>query len=409
MPAALALNMGAAAPIAFLACALAMGAVVLCCAEAGSRVPTSGGMYGYIEAALGPLAGFVAGFMGVWLSSALACGGIAAAFAAVLGAGVPALSGPLAHAAIIVLAIAGLSAVNLAGARTTSRFIAVGTAVKLVPLLVFLVVGIWFVRADALAASAAVTSGGFGRAVILALFAFSGMETTLSASGEVDRPERNIPRALFGAMLFVLVLYTGIQLVAQGLLGAALAGSAAPLADAIGTVSPALRLLLLAASAGSMLFWIASDVFGAPRVLFAFARDRLLPAVLGRVSATRGVPVPAVATHAAVAIAFGVSGTFESLAVLSALTTTVLYALACAAAWRLHARDVAFAGPPIRFRILPVAAVVGIVAMIAIVAQASRAEILGTAATTLGSAILYWIARAVGSRRAKGSGARPRA
>ena len=52
---------------------LAMGSVVLCCAEAGSRVPTSGGISGYVEAALGPLAGFIAGFMGVWLSSAVAC------------------------------------------------------------------------------------------------------------------------------------------------------------------------------------------------------------------------------------------------------------------------------------------------------------------------------------------------
>ena len=58
-PGALAACMGRSAPIAFIICAIAMGAVTICFAEGGSRVATSGGAYGVIEAAFGPLAGYI--------------------------------------------------------------------------------------------------------------------------------------------------------------------------------------------------------------------------------------------------------------------------------------------------------------------------------------------------------------
>ncbi|MEI5579233.1 amino acid permease, partial [Streptomyces brasiliscabiei] len=66
---------------------------------------------------------------------------------------------------------------------------------------------------------------GFGRGLILTLFAFTGMETALGASGEVSAPSRTVPRALFAAMLFILALYLGAQFGAGHMLGAALPAS----------------------------------------------------------------------------------------------------------------------------------------------------------------------------------------
>jgi len=57
-PWALAVSVGALAPMAFLGCGIAGGAVAICFAKGGSRIPTSGGVYGYIEAAFGPVAGY---------------------------------------------------------------------------------------------------------------------------------------------------------------------------------------------------------------------------------------------------------------------------------------------------------------------------------------------------------------
>ncbi len=92
LPAGMARAAGPYALIAYLLCALAMAAVVLCFAEAGSRVPTSGGPYGYVEAAFGPLPAFVMGVL-LWLSAVLASGGIAAGLADALARFVPSLGG----------------------------------------------------------------------------------------------------------------------------------------------------------------------------------------------------------------------------------------------------------------------------------------------------------------------------
>jgi len=394
LPAGMARAAGPFALVAYLICAVAMAAVVLCCAEAGSRVPTSGGIYGYVEAAFGPLAGFVAGVL-LWLSCVLACGGIASAVAAALAKLAPELAGPLPRAGLIAATIGLLILLNCSGVRTASRVISIATAVKLLPLALFVGVGVFFVDPSKLGAGAAPDIGGINRAVILSLFAFQGMETVLGANGEVDRPARTLPRALIGSMAFVAVLYVTIQVVAQGLLGDGLAASTAPLADALARVDPRLGTVILIGMAVSMFGWIGSDLLGAPRVLFAFARDGFLPPLLGRVSPRSHVPVPAIVTHGSIAIVLGISGAFEELAVLSVLGACVLYIGGCAAAWRLSRKDVALMGPPLRLRGLTLFTAIGIVSMAAVIALAQPIELAGLGAAMLGACLLYWIARRV--------------
>ncbi len=394
LPGGMARAAGPYALVAYLLCAAAMAAVVMCCAEAGSRTPTSGGIYGYVEAAFGPLAGFVAGVL-LWLSCVLACGGIAAALAGALGGLVPALAGPGARALVIVGAIGSLAAVNAAGVGTAARLISAATAVKLLPLLLFVGVGAFFLDPAKLGQGPAPSLGGVGRAVILSLFAFQGMETVLGANGEVRRPARTLPLALTGAMAFVAVLYVAVQLVAQGLLGGALGGSAAPLSDAISRVDPRLGAVVLAGAALSMFAWIASDLLGAPRVLFAFARDGYLPAVLGRLSPRTQAPTAAIALHAVLAAALALTGTFEQLAVLSVLSACLLYIGGCLAAWRLRRAGVADAGPPLRVRGLAAWVVLGAGSMAAVIALARPGEIAGLAGAVVGSVLLYAAARAL--------------
>ena len=390
LPAGMARAAGPYALIAYLLCALAMAAVVLCFAEAGSRVPTSGGTYGYVEAAFGPLAGFVAGVL-LWLSCVLAAGGIASAFAAALGRLAPALAQPGWQAALIVAVLALVAAVNLSGVRSAARLIAATTLVKLVPLALFVVVGVLFLRPANLSAGVSPDAAGIGRAILLSLFAFQGMETTLGASGEVTDPARTLPRALVGAMAFVALFYIAIQTIAQGLLGTALAGSTAPLADAMATIDPRLGVLLVVGTAISMGAWLGSDMLGAPRVLFAFARDGYLPERLGRVSRT-GVPLPAILTHAVLAALLAVTGTFETLVVLSVLSSCALYFGGCAAALVLRRRGVALAGTPLRLPGLTGWTLLGCGSMVAVILLAHWDEILGLAAAVAGSCVLYWLA-----------------
>ncbi|HJT97548.1 MAG TPA: APC family permease [Rhodanobacteraceae bacterium] len=236
------------------------------------------------------------------------------------------------------------------------------------------------------------------RASIVLIFAFSGVESALVPSGEVKDPARTVPRAIFGAMFAITVLYIAIQLVAQGVLGAALAQSSAPLADAMGEISPLLRALMLAGAAVSMLGWISGDILATPRVLFAFARDRLMPRVLGRVHARTHAPYVAILCYATVVLVLALTGTFAELAVAATLLVAIPYAGGCAAAWVLARRGVALDGTPLGFRWLGLAAAIGIASMIVVVSLAARAEIIGLVAVVAIAAGLYVMGTRIAAR-----------
>jgi amino acid transporter len=394
VPAALAAAIGPYAPWAFVVCAFAIGAVAICFAEGGSRVPTSGGAYGYITAAFGPMTGFVAGTL-LYFSNVLACGGISAALADAVVSVLPDALRPAAHAAVIVAAVGGIALVNLRGVALGARLINTMTLVKLIPLVLFLVVGAAAIHAANFVQSAAQTaaedSSGVGRALILALFTFTGMETPICASGEVKNPTRTIPRALLMGLLVVTVIYVGVQVVAQGILGPALAGASVPLADAMARVGPVLRVLMLIGAAVSMFGWISSDILSSPRILFALSRDALLPAIFGRLHAARATPYVAILFHAALAMGLALTGSFAELAVLSTLAVAPLYIGACAAAWYLARRRVALAGEPLSFRWLGLAAVIGTGSMVFLVGLATWKEIEGLFGLIAAALALYFI------------------
>jgi amino acid transporter len=386
LPGAIAAGAGRLGPLAFLACAVAMGPVVMCFAEGGRRVPTSGGPYGYIEAAFGPLAGFIAASL-LLVGCVLACGGVLAA----LGAAVASvLTGSLAAAArpIVVLGtLAFFVAANINGAATGTRLIKAGTGLKLIPLLVFVVVGVATLHGGLESNLPTPSAAGFGRSMIMALYLLNGMEIPLSASGEVAHPSRTIPRAIVVAMTFVTVLYVTIQVVVGAMLGPSLATSSAPLADAMARVSPALQALMVAGAAVSMLSWLGSDLLGAPRALFVLARDGLLPASLGRLHPRTHAPHIAILCYGSIAAVLALTGTYVELAVLNALAIAALYAASCAAVWSLSRR--AEEPRPKGASLLNLSGLLGIASMLLVIALASWSEIIGLCATILAATLCY--------------------
>lgn len=404
VPAALAASLGAYAPAAFLVCAVSIGTIAICFAEGGSRIPTSGGAYGYIEGAFGPLAGYVAGML-LWFSAMLANGGVAAALADVTASVAPTRWASTAHALTIIGLIGGIAWVNTRGVAEGVRLVDAATMFKLVPLGVFLLACAGAMHRSNFVTSTPTTSASVSRALILALFAFSGMEIAVAASGEVEQPARTIPRALALGMAFITVLYVAIQTVAQGTLGPALAASNAPLADAMARAHPTLRWLMLAGAGISMFGYISASLLANPRTLFALARDGFLPRVLGRVHPKSHTPYVAILCYAALAMGLALTGTFAELAVLSMLAMSVLYIGACAAAWQLARRGVALAGAPLNFKWLGAAATIGIASMLAMIALASRVEIVGLLALVGASVLIYLVqTRSLAGRRDKQPG-----
>jgi amino acid transporter len=217
------------------------------------------------------------------------------------------------------------------------------------------------------------------------------MEASLCASGEVMQPNRTIPRALTIAVLSTTILYIAIQLIAQGILGQSLANSKVPLADAMAHIHPALRVVMFAGTALSMVGWLSSDMLGSPRQLFAFARDGLLPRVLGKLRPRSHAPYAAILCYSTIAIVLALTGTFAELVVLSTLATAALYIAGCAASWVLARRGVALSGTPLNFRFLGAATVIGISSMLSLIALGSHQEIIGLATLIAASVLLYLI------------------
>jgi APA family basic amino acid/polyamine antiporter len=398
LPAALAAYIGVFAPLAYLVGAIAVGAVAICFAEAGSRVSTSGGTYGYIEAAFGPLPAYVTGVLQL-IGDTLGCASITAALADMVVHGLMRSHLAPTRAVIIVSVIAGLAILNIGGVGRAARFINAVTLAKLLPLAIFVIVGAGSVHTANLLVDTRPSLESCGRALILILFALSGMETSLSASGEVLNPARTVPRALAIAMLTVVGLYVSVQVVTQGILGAALARSTMPLADAMTGISPTLRILMIAGAALSMFGFLSSNVLGTPRMLFALARDGLLPRILGRVHARHRTPHIAILLYSALALSLALTGTFVELAILSALVTVPVYIAGCFAAWRLAQRGVRRADEPLNFPWLVPAVIIGVGSMLTLIALASRREMLGLTALIVGSALGYVLQTRVFTRR----------
>jgi APA family basic amino acid/polyamine antiporter len=346
LPADVAGRLGPAAPLAYLVCAVAMALIVLCFAEAGSRVPLSGGLYAYVEVAFGPRAGFVMGVL-LWAGLSAAAGLVASFFADAVGALVPASAGTVPRAALIVTTFAVLAVINLRGIRTANGVNAGITVAKLLPLALFIIVGLIALEPSSLEWTATPPPSEVADASAVLIFAFLGVEAALVPSGEVRDPARTIPRAVFIAIGGVTVVYLATQVAAQSALGSALATSATPVADAAGAVLGGWgRTLILVGSAVSMLGYIGGVTLAIPRLLFAFARDGFLPRALAAVHDRARTPHVAIIVQTALHATLAVTGAWKTLIYIANGATLAIYLVCCFATIELRRRNVTGTGRP---------------------------------------------------------------
>jgi basic amino acid/polyamine antiporter, APA family len=338
--------LGSAAPLAYIACAIVIGLVVLCFAEAGSRVSATGGTYAYVETALGPMWGFVAGCL-VLATGTSAAAGVSSGLGRSILALFPGTQGWVLYVLIVVL-VSALVWINLRGVRTGARVIEAATVFKLFPLLAFVIVGAFFIDpANLRWGSVPDMSAVLGTAGVV-IFAFSGIEGSLVPSGEVKNPSKSVPRAAFLALGAATLLYLAIQFVALGVLGPALANDdTTPLASAAGHVagSPG-RTLLIVGAVVSMFGYLSANILSEPRGLFAFSRDGFLPKQLSDVHPKYHTPHRAILLYGFIVAVIALSNTFEQLAIFANLAALMLYFLCAIAAWTLRRRDVRADGEP---------------------------------------------------------------
>ena len=375
-----------------------MALIVLCFAEAGSRVSMTGGPYAYVETAFGPFVGFLTGML-LWVAVTLALSAVASFFVDAVGAMFPSL--PLwGKRGALLATLVTLAAANARGVGPMARFNTVATVAKLAPLIVLIVVGLLVMHPANLHWSRTPSTAEVSRASILLMFAFFGVESALVPSGEVIDPARTVPRAIFAAMAAVTTLYIIIQVVAQGLLGASLAGDPTPLASAAAVaLGPAGRSMILIGSIVSMFGYVSGMMLAVPRMLFALGRDGFLPSAVARVHPVRGTPHVAIAAQTVIVGALAVSGFFEVLAIASNVAALLVYAACAAAVLELRRREVRTGGIPFRIPaggVVPVAALAIIGLMLSSV---QKNEWLAALAVVCVATVVYAVT--LPSRRAR--------
>ncbi len=397
MPSALSAQVGIAAPLALVAGALAIIPVALCFAAIGSRAVATGGPYSYLGATFGNFAGFVAGAL-MWISNVASSAGVAAAFVVQMANLLPWFAQPLPRAGLLTALYLLLYALNAFGVKLGARAITLLAGLKLTPLFLLVAVGLFFVDWSQVSFSPADVPSwaALGTGMVLVMFAYSGMETALVPSGEVRDPSRSVPRATMIAILLVVLLYLGLQVVGQGLLGPALGSSGVPLADTAGALWSVGRTVLLVTACISMAGFLLGNLLGSSRLLFALGRDGYLPHRYGRVSAGHRVPLLALATHAGLAWLLALGGSFDTLALISGGAICLVYALVSLSAWRGQRSNLRERGDtPFVLWGGPLVPLIGFGAMALIVTTLSRKEWLAIGLALAALVLVYLAVRAV--------------
>jgi len=406
LPGRIAAELGSAAILAYLVCSVAVALVFLCFAEVGSRITRSGGAYAYIEEAFGPFAGFIASILFWFGYSTLADAAITVAMVEVMTLAFPVLGENLPRAAFISALFMFLAIVNIKGVKASVRLYVFNTLAKLTPLLLLLVAGLFAISMENLAIPEWPSAQGLGAGAIMLFFAFTGAESALSASGEIKNPSKNVPMGLLIGIGGLLVLYAGLQTVAQGVLGPELANNTeAPLAAAAVEVFGGWGgKMLLAGVVISIYGAVSGDMLGVPRVIFASSLDGNLPTFLSKVHPKYKTPYVAVIFFAILVCAFALSGTFRYLAVFATGSLLLVYLGVSLAVLRLRQRDGLPKDGEFRLPFGPLIPLSSCLIVGWLLLQVPAEEALSIAGLAGGAAVAYAI-RAMA--RGSGSGTKP--
>jgi len=391
MPATVAAYSGRWSPVLVVVVGAASLLIAATFAEVGSRFDATGGPYLYARAAFGRFIAFEVGWM-LWFTRVASWATVVNIFVASLGFYWPALTSGMQHAAFLAAVIAALAIINILGIRQSAVAVNLLTVGKLLPLAIFIVVGLFFVEPARLRPEGSLTVQQTSAAALFLIYAFGGYEVVPVVAGETKDPRGAVPFALITTILVVTAVLALAQVVALSALPG-LGSSKTPLADAASVLmGPAGAVLITIGAVMSTMGNNMGSALSGSRNLFALAEQGDLPAFFGRVHPRFRTPVNAILVTAIVTLAIAATGTFVTTAAASAISRLVVYLATAASAVRLRNRSCAGRVDAPRF-VLPFGPVVPSVAMLvtlAILAGASAAQLAAGAAALAAGALLFF-------------------
>ncbi len=327
-PAEVARLTGAWSPLLFLGCGVLMLAVILCFAEVSSYFKNTGGPILYARTVFGPFVGFQAGWA-FYIARLTAFAANINLLVSTLGYFNEDLATGATRIVIMLLIVAGLAWVNIAGTKRAMDSIGILTILKFLPLLLLIVFGISYLDGSVLPQGISTLPDytSAGTAALLVIYAFVGWEAAVIPAGETKNPSKVIPKALLLALLTVTLLYVAIQYVAIATVPD-LATSTRPLVEAAANImGPIGAVLLMAGIVVSVGGNIAGTVVTTPRITYAMSREQNLPGWFGEVHDSYRTPRNSILFFAVVAFLLSIYGSFVWLAAVSALVRILIYVL----------------------------------------------------------------------------------
>jgi APA family basic amino acid/polyamine antiporter len=385
-------------------------------AELGALYPRAGGIYHFLKEAYGPLPGFLYGWASFLVIMSGGIAALAVGFAEYLGSFVPAastanvvLSVPLGSATwslsggqvAAVLAILGLTAVNVLGVREGAGVQNALTVLKIGSVAAFAALGFLAPAraAEPLAAplpAPGTLLAGVSVAMIAALWTYDGWYGLTFSAGEMRDPERSLPRALLWGTAAIVAMYVLLNLVYLRALPLSEMAATPRVGEtaAAALFGPRGARLVAAAVVVSSFGCLAATILYAPRIYLAMARDGLFFRSLAAVHPRWRTPVLSLWAQAGWAAVLTLSGTYSQLYTYVVFAATLVHVATGAAVIVLRRRRPDLERP---YRVwgYPAVPVLFLLASLALVASTLRERplesLLGLGLVALGlPAYAYW-------------------
>ena len=315
---------------AFILCAVIVAFIVLCFAEVSSRFQSTGGMYLYAKEAFGSVVGFEVGWL-YWVVRVATFAANCNALLIYLGFFIPGANEGYMRIVLITAVVILITTVNILGVRESAIMTNIFTVGKIVPLLVFAAVGMFFIQPDNFNFSETPQYTKFAEAVLLLIYAYVGFEAAAIPAGESKDPQKSIPFGLFTALGFCTILFLIIQIVAIGTLPE-IATSERPLADAAARFMGGFGGMFIAVGALiSILGNLNGGFLASSRIPYAMAEQRELPQIFAHTHQKTKTPVYSIILTSVVILILTIQSSFFTAVTIATITRLLVYATTCLA------------------------------------------------------------------------------
>jgi amino acid transporter len=375
---------------ALFACAFVVFIIALCFSEVASRFDKTGGPYLFTLKAFGEIPAVTVG----WLLLITRLSTYAAQInllVSYLGYFHPVLALQLSKYLAITVITLFLTVVTFRGVKSSTFMSNLLAVAKLLPLTIFIIVGAFYINPqlfDLHQAPPAIPK--FSSSMFVLIFAFTGFESILVNTGEMQNPKRNIPFALITAIIFVAFFYGLIQIICIGTLPD-LADSEFPLTAAaqifMGPIGATLISIGAVVSIGGALNTV---MLVGSRIPFAFSEEKHLPWFFSKLHPKFSTPVWSLLTFSAVALIVSLTGTFVYAVAISVASKIIILLLVCISLIKFRKSDRGETSY-YKLRYGYAVALIGIIACIWLLSGSKLSEITAVLITTLAGLIIFFV------------------